>query len=138
MNRKSRPRNQPQPLKAEVPANVGPNHPGKAKSYLTRQWLDEVAAGTEKGLRDTYAWKAAVQRLGLKEARRRLRLSCLASQCLEGNPQNGPARLAVSKAVQRTLHPAAALAHDMGVNHGRRDIFMSEQFLDGSDIRSAL
>ena len=50
MNRKPRRRNQPQPLKAEVPANVGHNHPGKAKSYVTRQWLEEVAAGTEKGL----------------------------------------------------------------------------------------
>jgi len=55
---------------------------------VTRQWLDEVAAGTEKSIRDTPAWKAAVQQLGLKEARRRLRLGCLASQLPGPNPSN--------------------------------------------------
>jgi hypothetical protein len=64
------------------------NLPGKARAYLSKQWLDQVAAGTEKGIRDTYAWKAAVKRLGLKETRRRLRLSLLATQYPEFNPQN--------------------------------------------------
>jgi len=55
---------------------------------VTCQWLDEVAAGTEKSIRDTPAWKATVQQLGLKEARRRLRLGCLASQLPGPNPSN--------------------------------------------------
>jgi hypothetical protein len=63
-------------------------HPSKGPVYLTDQWLDEVAAGTENGIRDTPAWKAAVRRLGLQEVRRRLRLGCLASQCPEANSEN--------------------------------------------------
>jgi hypothetical protein len=50
--------------------------------------LGLVAAGTEKGIRDTPAWKDAVRRFGLKEARRRLRLSLLRSQYPETNPLN--------------------------------------------------
>jgi hypothetical protein len=65
-----------------------PSPPRRTRAYLTKQWLDEVAAGTEKGIRDTYAWKDAVQRLGLKEARQRLRLSLLANQIAANNPQN--------------------------------------------------
>lgn len=52
------------------------------------QWLDEVAAGTEKGIRDTYAWKEAVRRFGLKEARKRLRLGLLTSRLPDLNPLN--------------------------------------------------
>ena len=55
---------------------------------VTTQWLDEVAAGTEKSIRDTPAWKEAVGSLGLKEARRRLRLHCLASQLPAAAPDN--------------------------------------------------
>jgi hypothetical protein len=88
MNRKPWPRKIPAPKKSEVPADLQQHVPHKTKAYLTKQWLDEVAAGTEKGIRDTYAWKAAVQRLGLKEARRRLRLGCLASQYPDFNPLN--------------------------------------------------
>jgi len=88
MNRKQRSRKTPTPKKSEVPADLHQHVPHKTKAYLTKQWLHEVAAGTEKGIRDTYAWKAAVQRLGLKEARRRLRLGCLATQYPEFNPQN--------------------------------------------------
>ena len=39
-----------------------------------------------------------------------------------------------SQTVQRTFHPAAALAHHMGVNHRGGDIFMAEQFLDRPNI----
>jgi hypothetical protein len=47
-----------------------------------------VAAGTEKGIRDTYAWKQAVQQLGLKEAHQRLRLGLLSSQLPDTDPNN--------------------------------------------------
>ncbi len=75
------------PLTASAPG-VPPPVSRKAHDYLTKQWLDEVAAGTEQNIRDTPAWKEAVRRLGLKEVRRRLRLGCLASQCPDGNPKN--------------------------------------------------
>jgi hypothetical protein len=88
MNRKPWPRNRPTQKKSELPADVEQPFPKKTRAYLTKQWLDQVAAGTEKGIRDTYAWKNAVQQLGLKEARRRLRLSLLATQYPEANPQN--------------------------------------------------
>ena len=60
----------------------------KTRAYVTAQWLDEVAAGTEKSIRDTSAWKEAVKRLGLKEARRRLRMGCLTSQLPAPQPLN--------------------------------------------------
>jgi hypothetical protein len=88
MNRKQRPRNRPAPEKSDVPVDVEKNLPGKAQGYLSKHWMDQVAAGTEKGIRDTYAWKDGVRRLGLKEARRRLRLSLLATQYPEFNPRN--------------------------------------------------
>lgn len=73
---------------SQPPVSPTPSPAPKARAYVTRQWLDEVAAGTEKSIRDTPAWKAAVQQLGLKEARRRLRLGCLASQLPGPNPSN--------------------------------------------------
>ncbi|MFZ0828843.1 MAG: hypothetical protein WAO02_15610 [Verrucomicrobiia bacterium] len=88
MNRKQRSRSQPAAKIAELPADLPQQLPPKSKAYLTKQWLDEVAAGTEKNIHDTPAWKAAVQRLGLKEVRRRLRLGCLASQYPGANPLN--------------------------------------------------
>jgi hypothetical protein len=88
MNRKQRPRNLLAQKKSEAPADLQQHVPRKSKAYVTKQWLDEVAAGTEKSIRDTPAWKDAVKRLGLKEVRRRLRLGCMASQYPEFNPQN--------------------------------------------------
>ena len=88
MNRKQRLRNRSVPKKTEVPADIPQLVPPKSKAYITKQWLDEVAAGTKKNINDTYAWKDAVKRLGLKEVRRRLRLGCLASQYPEFNPLN--------------------------------------------------
>jgi len=88
VKRKQRQRNRSAPTKSEVPANVQQYVPRKARTCLSKQWLDQVAAGTEKGIRDTYAWKDAVQRLGLKEARRRLRLGLLTTRCPDANPLN--------------------------------------------------
>ena len=73
---------------SEMSADLQQPVPRKAAAHVTRQWLDQVAAGTEKGIRDTYAWKAAVQQLGLKEARHRLRLGCLTSQLPDSTPRN--------------------------------------------------
>lgn len=55
---------------------------------LTRQRLDEVAAGTEKSIRDTPAWKDMVRRMRLKEARRTLRLGLLGARLPESNAGN--------------------------------------------------
>lgn len=68
--------------------NVPPPVARKDWSYLTQQWLDKVAAGTEEGIRDTPAWKEAVRRLGLKEVRRRVRMACLISQFPAATPFN--------------------------------------------------
>jgi len=88
MNRKQPSRNQPAPKKSAMPAGIENPAPRKTRAYLTKQWLDEVTAGTEKGIRDTYAWKDAVKRLGLKQTRRRLRLGLLANQIAVENPEN--------------------------------------------------
>jgi hypothetical protein len=50
--------------------------------------LEEVAAGVELGIRDTAAWKDLVRRVGLKEARRILKLGVLSAQGIPGNPEN--------------------------------------------------
>jgi len=65
-----------------------PSYPCKDWSYVAHQWLDEVAAGVEKGIRDTRAWKETVRREGLQQARRLLRLALLAGQLPGANPRN--------------------------------------------------
>ncbi len=65
-----------------------PSLPHKDWAYVANQWLDKVAAGVEKGIRDTHAWKEMVRREGLREARRHLRLSLLVRQLPGGNPRN--------------------------------------------------
>lgn len=69
-------------------AGVQPPFSQKPFCHVTSEWLDEVAAGTEESIRDTPAWKEAVRCLGLSEARRMLRLACLASQCPAAAPGN--------------------------------------------------
>jgi pilus assembly protein TadC len=64
------------------------NSPAPSRHRYTRDELDEIVAGTEKGIRDTHAWKDMVRRVGLKEARIILRLGLLSSQMPEGNPKN--------------------------------------------------
>jgi len=54
----------------------------------TREELEAIVAGTEKGIRDTYAWKNLVRRVGLNEARRILKLGLLAGQLPGTNPKN--------------------------------------------------
>jgi hypothetical protein len=88
MKRKSRPPSQavancePRRVSATSPTSrIGLAH-------VTKQWLKQAAVGIEKNICDTPAWKDGVRRLGIKEARRRLWLHCLASQCPEANPGN--------------------------------------------------
>jgi len=88
VQKNQRRRDQPPPQDPEALPGVEPHSPTRSKAYLTKQWLDDVAAGTEKSIRDTPAWKDAVHRLGLKEVRRRLRLGCLTSQYPDANPLN--------------------------------------------------
>ena len=42
----------------------------------------------QKNIRDTHAWKDLVRRMGLKEARRILRLGLLGWQIQDNSPQN--------------------------------------------------
>lgn len=76
----------PDPLQLLYPEV--PSLPHKDWSYVANQWLDEVAAGVEKGIRDTHAWKESVRRKGLRETRRILRRSLLIGQLPCVNPRN--------------------------------------------------
>jgi hypothetical protein len=87
VNRIPRIPNQPAPDDSDLPEGLREPPPGQRKAH-TRQWLEQVAAGTEQGIRDTPAWKDAVRRFGLKETRRRLRLGLLSSQLPGSDPQN--------------------------------------------------
>jgi hypothetical protein len=40
--------------------------------------------------------------------------------------------------IEWTAHTAGAVAQDVGVDHGRRDVAMAEQFLYGSNVLAAL
>lgn len=40
--------------------------------------------------------------------------------------------------IERAAYAAGAVAQDMGVDHGRRDVAMAEQFLYGSNVLDAL
>ena len=44
----------------------------------------------------------------------------------------------LSEAIQRTLHPAAALPQNVGVDHGGGDIIMAEQLLNRAYVRPPL
>jgi hypothetical protein len=76
------------PDKSTPPDWLSDNPLAASKPRQTREELDEIVAGTEKGIRDTHAWKDMVRRVGLKEARRILKLGLLASQLPGSNPQN--------------------------------------------------
>jgi len=76
------------PDQSKLPDWLSDNPPSASKHRQTREELDEIVAGTEKGIRDTHAWKDTVRRVGLKEARRILRLGLLAGQLPGANPQN--------------------------------------------------
>ncbi len=64
------------------------NLPAASGHRYSREEVDKVTKGTERGIRDTYAWKDMVRRVGLKETRRILKLGLLASKLPERNPQN--------------------------------------------------
>ena len=55
---------------------------------LTKQDLDELAAGVETGIRDTPAWKQLVRRVGEKEAARILRVSLFTKLAIHPEPNN--------------------------------------------------
>jgi len=76
------------PDKSKLPDWLLDNAPAASKHRQTPEELDEIVAGTEKGIRDTHAWKDMVRRVGLKEARRILKLGLLASQLPDRNPKN--------------------------------------------------
>jgi len=57
------------------------------KPYSEAQ-LEAVGSGVEQGICDTVAWQDMVRRVGLKEARRILRLGVLSAQDIPGNPKN--------------------------------------------------
>jgi hypothetical protein len=88
MKHKQRMRRQGPADDSDLPEGLREPPPGRRKRPTTKQWLAQVAEGTERGIRDTPAWKEAVRKFGLKETRRRLRLGLLRSQCPEANPLN--------------------------------------------------
>jgi len=50
--------------------------------------LDELAADTERGIRDLPVWKEWVQRFGRAVARKFLRRGLVINQLTDGNPDN--------------------------------------------------
>jgi pilus assembly protein TadC len=76
------------PNESKLPDWLSDNPPAASKHRQTPEELDEIVAGTEKGISDTHAWKDMVRRVGLKEARRILKLGLLARQLPDRNPKN--------------------------------------------------
>jgi hypothetical protein len=58
-----------------------------AKPY-SKQQQEKFAANLEKGIRDLPVWKELVRRVGLKEARKILKLGVMSAQGVSGNPRN--------------------------------------------------
>jgi hypothetical protein len=88
VKRQHRQSNSTTPTASKAPKGLQLHSPRNNWAFIANQWLDEVAAGTEKGIRDTHAWKDMVRRVGLKEARRILRLGLLASKLPDSTPLN--------------------------------------------------
>jgi len=78
---------QRQPSTEELPDWVLNDSPVSNKP-LTKQDLDELAAGVQSGIRDTPAWKVLVRRVGEKEAARILRVSLFAKLSIQPDPNN--------------------------------------------------
>ena len=87
MKKKKTPKRQRQPSTEEIPDWVLNDSPMSNKP-LTKQNLDEIAAGVESGIRDTPAWKVLVSRVGEKEAARILKLSLFAKLAIQPDPNN--------------------------------------------------
>jgi hypothetical protein len=87
MKKKKISKRQRQPSTAEIPDWVLNDSPLSNKP-LTKQDLDELAAGVESGIRDTPAWKVLVSRVGEKEAARILRVSLFAKLAIQPDPNN--------------------------------------------------
>jgi hypothetical protein len=64
------------------------DHPPVPKKPLTKQGLNELAAGVESGIRDTQAWKALVRRVGRKEVVRLLKARLFARHGVHSDPNN--------------------------------------------------
>jgi hypothetical protein len=87
MKKKKISKHQRQPSTEEIPDWVLNDSPLSNKP-LTKQDLDELAAGVESGIRDTPAWKVLVSRVGEKEAARILRVSLFAKLAIQPDPNN--------------------------------------------------
>jgi hypothetical protein len=87
MNKKQTSKRQREATTPEIPDWVLDDSPVPNKP-LTKQDLDEVAAGVETGIRDTPAWKQLVRRVGEKEAARILRVSLFAKLAIQPDPNN--------------------------------------------------
>jgi hypothetical protein len=76
------------PNGSKLPKQLSDTPSPVSRHCYTSEELDEVVAGTEKSICDTHAWQDMVRRVGLKEARKILRLGLLSSQLPDSNPQN--------------------------------------------------
>ena len=86
VKRKNRRPSQPVAEEVDLPEWLQEQRDPRPNTYPNQQWLDQVSAGTEKGIRDTAAWKNLVRRVGLKKARRILRIGLLRWQDPPANP----------------------------------------------------
>ena len=87
MKKKKTSKHQRQASTPEIPDWVLDDSPVPNKP-LTKQDLDELAAGVETGIRDTPAWKQLVRRVGEKEAARILKVSLFAKLGIQSDPNN--------------------------------------------------
>ena len=87
MKKKKISKRQRQPSTKEIPDWVLDDPPVPNKP-LTKEDLDELAAGVETSIRDTPAWKVLVSRVGEKEAARILRVSLFAKLAIQPEPNN--------------------------------------------------
>ena len=87
MKKKQTSKRQREASTPEIPDWVLDDSPVPNKP-LTKQDLDELAAGVETGIRDTPAGKQLVRRVGKKEATRILKVSLFAKLAIQPDPNN--------------------------------------------------
>ena len=87
MKKKKTPKRKRPASESKVPDWVL-DDPPVPKQPLSKQDLDELAAGVESGIRDTAAWKELVRRVGHKEGVQILKARLFAKHGIQSDPNN--------------------------------------------------
>jgi hypothetical protein len=70
-----------------VPEWLLDDSPG-VKAPISKQTLDELAAGVQSGILDTAIWQDLVHRFGEKEAARILKVAVFSRHAVQSEPNN--------------------------------------------------